>query len=471
MPQFTTRSKEQIEERMLAKLIARTDLSDVSDVSVAKAIIAAAATSDDEQYYQMSNLLTLMDIRKNKGVDLDERAAEILPDGLSRGQLRKATGQIIFYRTTTTGTTVVQKGTVVMTVSGIRYVTTAAATITASSVEQIAGHGVGRDAEPVGIIAEEFGSSGNVIAGSITKFASKPIGIDGVTNLDPTVNGSDYETDPAFLARIIKYTSSLARATHTAVEAAVLNLVDEDTGATILYAKAVDDITYAGDVYMYIDDGTGTIETTDTVSGEIMTEGLVGPPSDTAVGGEQRLYVVNTPIKTDGTAFVVTSSTRGALSRGVDYTLDPCGGLVIFDPPLSAGESVTVDYTFYTGLIALAHKVIYGDPGDSLNYPGYKGGGTRWFVRSPQIVLQNITLRAVLDKNYDPIVVRTAIKSAIKTFVNSFGRSQDLLLSDLIVTAKRVPGVIDIKVDYPTSDVNVYDYQLMRTTDSNLTVN
>ena len=60
MPRFTTKRFEQILATMVAKVVTRTDLSDVSDSSVIKQLLAAAAEEDDEQYYQMMLLLQLL---------------------------------------------------------------------------------------------------------------------------------------------------------------------------------------------------------------------------------------------------------------------------------------------------------------------------------------------------------------------------------------------------------------------------
>ena len=153
MPKFTTKSHEQILAAMLAKVLTRTDLSDVGDSSGIKHMLAASARQDSEQYYQMSLLLQLFSIDTATGEDLDERAKDIQPALLSRLASAKAIGQVVFTRKGTTGTNLIPVGTTVSTSDGKAYKTTAIGTTSASSPEQVTGHGVGRDSNLVAVVA------------------------------------------------------------------------------------------------------------------------------------------------------------------------------------------------------------------------------------------------------------------------------------------------------------------------------
>ena len=267
MPRFATKRYDQILTHFLAKVVSRTKLSDISDSSVLKHILAAVARGIDELYYNASLLRDLFDIDRATGEDLDERAKEILPGLITRIQATKASGNVVFTRSGTTGTTTIPIGTKVVTAGGRVFTTTAVGTITATSPEQITGHGVGRDSNLTPVVADVAGSAGNVAPNTIIKFQQKPAGIDEVTNPSATAYGDDEETDDAFRARIKLYVSSLARSTVNAIESGVLGQQDPDTGQTILFAHAVEDIVDRGEVILYIDDGTGSAESTDITEG------------------------------------------------------------------------------------------------------------------------------------------------------------------------------------------------------------
>ncbi len=183
MPRFQPKRHEQIFKQMIARLVARTDLSDVGDVSVWKHVLAAASRQDDEQYYQMVLLLLLFSIDTATGDDLDERAKDIQPSVISRILSAKSVGTVVFSREGTTGTVSIPTGTLVKTSAGLVFRTTTTGTISPTSGEQVAGNGVGRDSNLVSVIAEEAGLAGNVSVGTVSKFVSKPSGVDEVTSL------------------------------------------------------------------------------------------------------------------------------------------------------------------------------------------------------------------------------------------------------------------------------------------------
>lgn len=540
MPRFTPKRYEQILPQMIARVVTRTDMSDVADSSVVKHILAAAARSDDEQYYHMALLLDLFSIDTAVGEDLDERATEIQPALISRIQAQKSTGTVVFSRNTASGLTVtIPIGTKVKTSDGVLFKTTSTGTITPTSAEQISGHGVGRDSNLVSVVAEVAGTSGNVAANTIIKFTSKPGGVDEVTNQSAFINGLDKETDDAFRQRLKDFIASLARCTVGAIEAGVIGQQDPDSGATILFAKVVEDIVNLGNVTLYIDDGTGaaesvavtaqaltvdwtwngttTVTTTDTSdvavddfirldsdeqffqiqsivpntsvvisnpggatiptgtgasskATDLLTEGLAGPPPDSAVGGETTLYTDIKPIK-DTDPFVITSSTRGELIRNTHYVLNPASGQLDFNPALTTGEQVVADYTYYEGLIALAQKIVDGDPNDRLTYPGLRAAGVYVRVQTPQVLLQNVVVTVTVAEGYDQDETKEAVKQAIKDYINTLNISGDVIRNRLITKMMLVPGVVNVLVITPAGDIAILDDQLARTQDSNITVN
>lgn len=272
MPRVQTKRFEQIYAQMIARVIARSRLSDINDTSVWKHVLAAASRQDEEQYYQMSLLLQLFSIDTCSDDDLDERAKDIQPGVVSRIQATKATGAVVFSRNGTTGTSLVQIGSKVKTGDGVVFTTTELGEITATSPEQIGGHGVGRDSNEVSVIADEVGSDGLAAADTIVKFVSRPAGVDEVTNpVAFTDGGLDKETDDAFRARLKAYIAGLARCNVSAIESGILGQQDPTTGITILFAHVREDVVNRGYVTLYVDDGTGSAESVEDVAEAIAT--------------------------------------------------------------------------------------------------------------------------------------------------------------------------------------------------------
>lgn len=465
MPVFTTKRYEQILSQMIAKVVTRSRLSDISDSSVLKHILAAAAREDDEQYYQMSLLLQLFSIDSATGDDLDERAAEIQPGTLQRNLATKSTGNLVFSRTSTIGTINIAVGTRCKTAGGLIFITTVAATIADGD----------NDSAATASIAEVAGSAGNVATGTIVKFESKPIGVDTVTNPSAFSFGTDKETDDAFRNRLKEFIAALPRSTLQALESGVLGAQDPATGATVLFSKGVEDPVDRGYVVLYIDDGTGSAESSVAVTGEIVTEGLGGGGGDAAVGGEEVLSLNYGALKAS-IAPVITSSSRGVLTGGYsydaafDYWINSSSGQINFDPALVADEQIDADYTRYTGLIALGQKIVDGDENDRVNYPGLRAAGVQVTVQTPVESVINVAVSVTVSEGYDDASIKDQVKEVIKEYINALGISGDVLLSQLYRRIMGVAGVYNSIITDPLADVILLDDQLPRTTDLNVTV-
>ncbi len=543
MPAFTPKRFEQILTDEIASVVTATLLSDVADSSGVKAVLSATAREIDEAYFQQENLLSLFDIDKATGDDLDERAAEIQPGTVTRTLARNATGTVVFSRNGTTGTVNIAIGITIKTSDGIEYTTTAVGTITPASPEQITGHGVGRDSAPVAIVASVPGSAGNVVSSTIIKFGAKPAGVDEVTNLVPTLFGRDKETDDVFRQRLKEFIASLARCTLQALENGVLGAEDPLTGSSILFSKAVEDTVNLGNVTLFIDDGTGSAETSSAVgslatalvatytwAGSVtiitgdtsesaigdfirldvdgqwfeitgivpstsvtisnpgsltiptgatqssldtgtdkVTKGLAGPPPDTAVGGEVTLFFDNKPTK-DSLPVTLHSSTRGLLVLNTDYTLNPASGQLDFTPALVATEVIISEYTYFTGLIALAQKIIDGDPADRTNFPGLRAAGVLVLALTPQVLIQTVTASLVAREPFTIAQAVTAAEEATKTYINGLNISGDMIRNTLISRIESLAEVFDLILAAPANNIVILDDQLARIQDANITI-
>ena len=463
---FTIKSYEQIFTDMLAKIVTRTRLNDVSQAAFIKHILEAAAISDSEIYYAMYCLRRIFNIDSCSREDLIERSKEILPGDLSIQSATKAFGTVIFSRNIVSGTISKSAGIKVKTSNGTEFITTSSFSITPSNPSVIDGHITGQDSIPVPIVAMIAGNSGNVAANTIVKFTSKPVGIDAVINTASTVGGLAEESIDSIRYRIKKYVRSLARAHISGLEFAVLNALDPETGSRIIYSKCIETV---GKVILYIDDGTGYARSTEEIIGEVVTDGLAGPPANSAVGGETYLFLDYQSIDLDST-YSISSSIRGLLVYDIDYYINPASGQINFITALIAGEVITASYFRFTGLIALAQKIVEGDPNDRLTYPGYRGAGVLVQVQTPQVLIQNIEVSLVISEGYSLNTVQNNVKTAILNYVNTLNISGDLILTMLNSVIKNVMGVYDLTIITPISNVLVLDDQLIRTSLSNITV-
>lgn len=459
MPATQLRRYPQILASILSRVVARSNLTDVTTPSRFKRFIAGTAREFDEVYYQIVRVTDVWSLDRATGEDLDRRVADLQPLGLVRVGPRRATGQLVFSRRASTGgLRIIPSGTVAQTASGITVRSTREAEITDTSAQQIAGHGVGRDSAPIPAVAVAPGSSGNLISGAVTRLSATIPGVDDVVSVAPFINGLDGESDDALRARAKAYIASLARCGYRAVELAAIGVTDGTRQVT--FARALINPERRGEVTLFIDDGTGSAETTATVTNELVTLGLTGPPPDRARGGEDFLNLFNPPVRLESGYQIRQNGT--ALVNDSSVFLDPVTGLLRFVPTLVTGDEIRADYVQEIGLVAAVQKVINGVRADSANFPGWGAVGVRIRVRTPRVVSPTIAGTLFLEPNTDRPTAVAAAQSAAIALVNGSGISDDLVVNQIIERVMEVPGVVDMTLTAPLENIVVLDDEIAR---------
>lgn len=444
---FTT-----ILQRMINRVVARTALNDLEKTSQFFHVLAACARGIEKCQHAMEDLLRDTDIDFARGAALDARAAVFGSNIVVRQAAVEATGSVVFTRTGTTGTLTIAIGTQVKAPASaggedLVYATTAIGTITAGNT----------DSAPVAIKAQAAGSKYNVAAGAITVFASKPPGVTSVTNSSAITNGADEETDDAFRARIKAYQASMTRATITSLEGALLGKTDSVSGKTIRYAGVYEDESLPGTTDIYIDDGAGTAATTGTRSGFAIL---------TATGGEMDIYTPDKPIvPTAAYAFYC----NGALIPAANYYFTAPSGHIrlkasAYPTGLTVGDAITGDYSYYTGLIAYAQKIIDGDSSDRANYPGYRAAGVLATVRPPTVIGMSVTGDVTVRQNYDQTTVLAAAENAVSCYINGLSIGEEVIVAAIIDAIMSVPGVYNVTLSEPATDTIIGATSLARIT-------
>jgi len=109
-------------------------------------------------------------------------------------------------------------------------------------------------------------------------------------------------------------------------------------------------------------------------------------------------------------------------------------------------------YRYDTGLLAEVNRIVYGDPRDSVTYPGVAAAGAEIFNEPPltrRIVL-GIDVRVITGMPFIQITeqVRSAVSALIKS--NPIGRS--IAISNIIATVNAIPGVRALAISSPQYD-------------------
>jgi uncharacterized phage protein gp47/JayE len=457
VPRFEPKTFTYFLERMANRVVARTNLTDLEEGGALHTILAAAARELDDISFQMVNLQRIWDLDTATGEDLDDRALDLNPEKLSRNGLSFSSGQVQFARTGTAGNVTVPQGTIVKVPNGgPQFSTNAPVTILDTFTTS----------PLVGIIAIVGGLAGNVDSGAISQLDAVS-GIETVTNPAATIGGQEVETDAEFRSRVKTFLRSLPRGTPDALKFAVLSAFLPDLGRVVTAEVVELPEPDLGRVYIYADDGSGTIEITDDNIGS--PETVVA----SAIGGEVRLFLDNIPVKLGTPVDVEINAVP--VFEGVDYTINRATGQITLDPTLyptglAPGDSLTAEYTWMEGLIAEAQKIVDGDATDRINYPGYRAAGTQVFILPPTVLQQIVEAQVIIDNNRlaEGTAIRSKIRSAINRYINGLGINGDVILSELVFQAQSVGGVLDVTFTTPTSNVIIGEGELARVTDSNI---
>lgn len=180
---FEQETQEKLLKSMLGRLepgIAKLEGTFSYDVSSALAVELAIA------YAQLERVLRLGFAATSSGIYLDRRADE---HGVTRRSAVKANGEVAV---TGSAGAAVPKGTVFATGAGVRYVSTAAAVLSAE----------GRVV--VKVEAEKAGASGNAASGTITVIPVSVSGVSAVSNAAAVTGGADVEGDAPLQERLLQ---------------------------------------------------------------------------------------------------------------------------------------------------------------------------------------------------------------------------------------------------------------------------
>lgn len=472
MSVFVLQRAPEFEAILAARIRARTPgLTDIEPGSVLRQIIGAAARGFEIGSFNTAQLLQLFSIYAAQGADLDARAQDYLPVGINRGAASRATGTVRWSRAIATASAVVIPAGTRFARPGsnppVSYVSTAPGWIPAAGTISVRTDGPGGD---IPARAEVAGAPGNTGLGTTTVTLSTLAGISAVTNPTPFTGGVDRETDDQFRARIVEYTSTLARSTRNALEFRAKQA--EIDGQRVVLARCLQSPYYApGSATLLIDDGSGTAE---SFAQTTLDEDLI----TSATGGETRFYTGNFPLR--GSAWTVTldpaSGPTVVLTYDTDYRVVAPWGLVQLSPTsfptgLAAGDRLYIGpYEYYTGLVALTQLLIDGDPADPVNFSMWRGEGTVITVRVPSVITVNVACSIAVIEGFARDTVKALVQQAIGAYLASLNIGDDVIVAAMIERAMSVAGMFDVVFTSPAANIAIGDEQLARANLSNIVV-
>jgi hypothetical protein len=324
------------------------------------------------------------------------------------------------------------------------------------------------------IVATMKGTAGNTPSQTILDFiGTVPFTTATTYNGSALSNSREEETDIELRARIRRHRQSLSTGTIDAIYEQVYNV--DNAGQRAVFAQIVEDPSPVLPSMLYIDDGAAFTPTTEDLVSPIL---LI----DAAIGGEDHFFVprANTPIVCtlgENAAYVfanITVEKNGVpMTQGVgasQYLINPDYGCIRLNSSLAVNDHLEItSIKYYTGLIALVNKGIYGDRDDRETYPGAVGLGGWVQIRNPSISYVNVVGNITLDGLRPQDEVVSEITQSILNYVNGLGIGNSVVASK-ILSLCFIRGVREASISSPAANIIISDGALARINAGNINI-
>lgn len=419
MPIYTPRTANQIQRELLAKIIARTEVSDVAVGSTLFTILNAVAIEIANVESRLGNIKKGYSFDRASGADLDTRVAELPPVGISRKKQTNAAGSVLKITRTgdlTNSLTIPAGSTVQNSVNGLTYVLPQDVIIPANESE----------ISEVYIVCNTPGKIGNVFENTITIAAQMPAAVSAVNNTIAIGNGLDAESDSSLRQRALRYINSLGRCSKSALEYLGTTFISTDN-TSFKFARVYEDPTKNGYAELIVDDGTGLISPPTRIIEE---------QSFTITTAGARIISIQRPAVVELSPNYISIDRGGVIIRPLvsDYVHIPERGVLFFRQGfLEANDIVTIgSFRVYTGNMAQLQAEIEGNVNSPNILTGFRAAGTRVRVQPPQITEYSVDVRIIVRPGANIEQTKIQITNAIIDYVNNNDIGQELAPSSLI---------------------------------------
>lgn len=420
MALFTPRTAAQVQRDLLAKIIARTEVSDVSVGSTLFTIMNAVAIEVANVESRLANIKKGYSFDKASGADLDTRVGELPPVGIVRKSQTNAAGSVLTIKrdpaNTTTTLTIPAGSTVQRNDNGLTY------TIPQDVVMPV---GVSELTE-VYIVCSTPGKVGNVFENKITVAANMPSAVTEVNNTIAIGNGIDVETDASLRQRALRYINSLGRCSKSALEFLGTSFISTDN-TSFKFARVYEDPEKNGYAELIVDDGTGLISPA--------TRQIEAQTFNITTTGSRIISVQRPAVKefTTSDIKVIRNNNQIEILRD-DFIHIPERGVIFFKPGfLEAGDEVTIQsFRVYTGNISQLQNEIEGNVNSPSILTGFRAAGTRVRVQPPAITEYSVDVRIIVRPGSNIEQTKIQVTNAIIDYVNETDIGRELAPSSLI---------------------------------------
>lgn len=109
-------------------------------------------------------------------------------------------------------------------------------------------------------------------------------------------------------------------------------------------------------------------------------------------------------------------------------------------------------YKHHVGLIAEANRIVYGDPRDSVTYPGVAAAGAEIFIKPPLVRRITVSINVRVQTGIPFSRITEQVRNNIAALINSSPIGESIAISDIISTVNSIPGTKAVSISSPTYD-------------------
>jgi hypothetical protein len=274
----------------------------------------------------------------------------------------------------------------------------------------------------------ETGSKGNVIPNAATLELKSPVPkVGSFKTYSASSGGDERETDEKIRVRARAKRRGSGEATWAGIES-LLTTVSLSDGQQVISAKlfeAFDEPSplYSGIVYAIIDDGSGSstlvgpTDTTTYVFGGASYWEFVATDYHVYIQADDYPFVlwndgVNAKLERDNGAGYI------AQTEGTHYWVDSDRGVIALATPLTVGQKIRIQFSFYLRLVKEAAKYVNGLAG-SENIRGWRPVGYSVRIRAPYTVVKpSVSASIVFSEGWDSTYGRALATTNVLAYLN-----------------------------------------------------
>ena len=110
----------------------------------------------------------------------------------------------------------------------------------------------------------------------------------------------------------------------------------------------------------------------------------------------------------------------------------------------------TNSYNYDTGLLQVCNQIVYGDPRDTVTYPGVAAAGAEIYIKPPLDLRISLSIDVMINTGVSFQNMVTTVRTNVASLINSNPVGQSIAISAIIAAVNQIPGVFAVAISSPT---------------------